>query len=111
MSNESLIENLIQKAIKRGEFDNLEGAGKPLNLEDYFAAPQDERMGFAMLRSNNFVPPEVELMQEVDDLKRQLSTAPDESTVQKLGRKLNERSLALSIMLENRNRRRRTAKD
>jgi hypothetical protein len=105
MSREISIENLIQEAIKRGEFDNLEGAGKPLNLEDYFAAPEDERMGFAMLKSNNFVPPEVQLMQEVDDLKEQLQNAAGSPNEPELRRRLNERSLALRIMLENRNRR------
>ena len=35
MSLENIIEEKIQKAMLNGEFDNLEGAGKPLNLDDY----------------------------------------------------------------------------
>lgn len=48
MSFEKIIEEKIQKAIENGEFDNLEGKGKPLNLDEYFAAPEDVRVGYSM---------------------------------------------------------------
>jgi hypothetical protein len=48
MSLGKLIDEQIKKAIEAGEFDNLEGAGKPLNLDDYFAAPEDLRMGYSV---------------------------------------------------------------
>ena len=35
MSLEKIIEERIQEAMANGEFDNLEGAGKPLNLDEY----------------------------------------------------------------------------
>lgn len=54
----------------RGEFDNLKGRGKPLDLNAYFNTPEDLRMAFAMLKSNDFVPEEVEMLNEIAKLKR-----------------------------------------
>ena len=60
MSLGKFIEEQIKKAIEAGEFDNLEGAGKPLELDSYFATPEDLRMGYSVLKSNKFVPAEVD---------------------------------------------------
>jgi hypothetical protein len=35
----------IKQALARGEFDNLPGKGKPLDLDAYFATPEHLRMG------------------------------------------------------------------
>jgi len=51
MSLDRVVEEIIQAAMTRGEFDNLPGAGKPLDLDSYFAAPEDLRMARAMLKS------------------------------------------------------------
>jgi hypothetical protein len=45
MSLEKIVEEKLLEAINNGEFDNLEGAGKPLDLDEYFAAPEDIRVG------------------------------------------------------------------
>ena len=45
-----LIENKIREAIERGEFDNLPGKGKPLDLTESFNTPGDLRLGYAMLK-------------------------------------------------------------
>ena len=55
MSIEKHIDNMIKAAIARGEFDNLEGKGKPINLDAYFATPEDVRMGYSVLKSNDIV--------------------------------------------------------
>ncbi len=48
MSLAKFVEEQIRKAMKTGEFDNLEGAGRPLNLDLYFAAPVDVRMVYSV---------------------------------------------------------------
>ena len=106
MSIESSIEARIREAIERGDFDNLAGRGKPLNLDDYFNAPEDLRMAFAMLKSNEFVPEEVELMREIAALKEQINHAHDLAQKETLGKKLRDKSLALTLLLESRRRRR-----
>ena len=107
MSLGKLIDEQIKKAIEAGEFDNLENAGKPLNLDDYFAAPEDLRMGYSVLKSNKFVPEEVERLREIGELKEKIKSSADEEEKRKLTKILNERNLALSILLERNKTRRR----
>jgi len=105
MSIESAIEQIIQDAIARGEFDNLEGKGKPLDLTNYFNTPEDIRMGYSLLKSNKFVPEEIELMKEVSDLRERVAACADENERAILVKKLNEKSLALRLAIEKYNRR------
>ena len=100
MSLGKFIEEQIRNAIEAGEFDNLEGAGKPLNIDDYFAAPEDLRMGYSVLKSNKFVPAEVDLLREMGELKEKVKNCPDETEKKKLNKILQERSLALSLLME-----------
>ena len=64
------VEELLNEARDRGDFDNLQGAGKPLNLEkNVFAG--DKAMAYSMLKNNNVAPPEIERGKEIDaDLAR-----------------------------------------
>ena len=98
---------MIQKAIAAGEFDNLSGKGKPLDLTGYFNTPEDMRMAYSLLSSNQFVPEEVELINEIAELKGKLGEALDENERAILSRRLNERSLALSVALERLKRKQR----
>ncbi len=67
----NLVEQRIQDGIERGLFDNLAGAGKPLNLDDDAFVPEDMRMAFRLLRTNGLAPLWVELNKEIrDDLER-----------------------------------------
>jgi len=105
MSIESAIEQKIREAMERGEFDNLAGCGKPLDLDAYFNTPEDLRMAFSMLKSNDFVPEEVDILKEIADLKEQISTTTDETELSQLQKRLNERGLTLSLLLDKRRRR------
>jgi hypothetical protein len=105
MSIESAIEQKIKEAMARGEFDNLAGKGKPLDLEAYFNTPEDLRMAYSILKSNEFVPEEVEVMKEIAELKERLGRSIDESEAAALREKINQRSLALSLLLDRRRRR------
>jgi hypothetical protein len=40
MGWERIAENKIREALQQGEFDNLPGAGKPVDLDDYFKQPE-----------------------------------------------------------------------
>jgi hypothetical protein len=107
MSLESSIEKMIQKAVAAGEFDNLKGAGKRLDLTGYFNTPEDLRMAYAMLKSNQFIPEEVELMNEIAELKKKLGNNLQEDERNALSKKLNEKMLALNVALEKYKRPRR----
>ncbi|HCF06103.1 MAG: hypothetical protein JG774_1632 [Desulfomicrobiaceae bacterium] len=63
-----LAEKAILEAQARGEFDNLPGAGKPLNLEDDTCVPPELRMAYTVLKNAGFVPPEVAEQREIRSL-------------------------------------------
>ena len=106
MSIESAIEQIIREGMARGEFDNLKGKGKPLNLDDYFNTPEDVRMGFSILRSNDFVPEEVEIMKEIAELREKFRLAIDADEKAVLEKTLRDKTLELSLVLE-RNKRKK----
>lgn len=103
MSIESAIEQKIKEAIAR-EFDNLAGSGKPLDLNAYFDTPGDLRMAYSMLKSNDFVPAEVEIFKEVAELNEKIKASSEEAEINTLTLRLNERKLALRLMLDSRRR-------
>lgn len=104
MSIESAIEQRIREAIERGEFDDLPGRGKPIDLDAYFSTPEDLRMAYSILQSNQFVPEEVDLMKEIAELRERLGSAASEAERYQLQKRLQERSLALSLLLDRRRR-------
>lgn len=66
-STQDLVEEQIQKAIKRGDFDNLEGQGQPLNLYENPFEPVELRMTFKILKNNDYAPYWIELGKEIDN--------------------------------------------
>ncbi len=65
-STQDLVEEQIRKAVLKGDFDNLEGAGKPLNLYENPYEPPELRMVFRILKNNDFAPYWIELGKEID---------------------------------------------
>lgn len=65
-STEDLVEMQIEKAMARGEFNNLKGAGKPIKFEENPYEPPELRMMFKILKNNNFAPYWIELGKEID---------------------------------------------
>ncbi len=61
-----LAEDRLQRAIEAGEFDGLEGAGKPLLREDESLIPDGWRLAFHLLRNAGLAPLWIELDREVE---------------------------------------------
>jgi hypothetical protein len=72
-----LVENRISEAIARGEFDNLPGAGRPLDLDDDPLVPEEERVAFRIMKNAGFVPPELEQFAELQRLLATIESSPD----------------------------------
>jgi DnaJ family protein C protein 28 len=65
------IEELIQRAMEQGEFDNLPGHGKPLNLEENPHEDPTWRSAYRMLKNSGFSLPWIETMKDIEtDLER-----------------------------------------
>jgi hypothetical protein len=92
-----IVEERIRTAQDNGEFDNLPGKGKPLNLEDDSAVPEDLRLAYKVLKNSNCLPIEMELRREFFNLRRLLDAAIDEPTRRELRRELNLIALNLNL--------------
>jgi hypothetical protein len=106
MSFEKLAEKKIQEAIDNGEFDNLAGKGKPIDLTAYFAMPADVRLGYSVLKNAGVIPPEVELLKEIDALREKLAACTDDKRLS-LKKELEDKILKLNLILERYKRRSR----
>ncbi len=51
--------------MRDGAFDRLEGAGKPLCLEDFSRIPEELRLAYKILKNADCLPPEVEIKKEI----------------------------------------------
>lgn len=69
---QALVEQLIQEAMERGEFDNLPGKGKPLRLDDNPYLEPGQELAFGLLKKNGFAPEWIERDKEI---RRELETA------------------------------------
>jgi hypothetical protein len=86
-----IAERRIEDATHEGKFDNLPGAGKPLDLEP-MPAEESARMTWWMLRvlrNNDFTPDEVRLRKEIERLKSELEALCDERLLDPLVARIN----------------------
>ena len=81
-SFQRIAENRILEAIENGVFDNLQGQGQPLKLEDESHIPPDLRMAYKILKNADCLPPELELRKEIVRLQDLVADMPD--TAEKL---------------------------
>lgn len=107
MGFEKIAEHKIREAIARGEFDHLVGAGRPIDLEEYFRTPEDLRMAYSLLKSAQCLPEEVELMHEIEALDRELGAARHDDDRARVRRRLRDRRLQLAMALDRRRTRKR----
>ena len=78
MNLDKIVEEMIKKAQERGEFDDLPGKGKPIDLIEYFEMPEDVRVAQAMLKNAGMTSREVDLLKEIAQLRELLAQVVDE---------------------------------
>ncbi len=74
---EAIAEQRIREAAQRGDFDDLPGAGPPLNLDDDLLVPEDLRRAYRILKNAGYVPPEVQTLTEIGALERLIQSLDD----------------------------------
>ena len=62
----ALIDEQIQDAIRKGQFADLPGQGKPLKLDDDSNVPSHLRMAHKLMRDNDLMPDWMAQGQELD---------------------------------------------
>jgi hypothetical protein len=95
------VDEIIREAMSRGEFNNLPGAGKPVNLDAYFSTPEEVRMVYSILRNAGILPREIELLREIAKLMDELKAASDSEEKNKILDKINKKQLEYSLRMEN----------
>ncbi|MGZ3599430.1 MAG: DnaJ family domain-containing protein [Ktedonobacterales bacterium] len=61
----TVVEQQIEEAQARGDFDNLRGTGQPLRLDKNIYAG-DKALAYSLLKNNDLAPPEIERGKEID---------------------------------------------
>lgn len=75
-----IAEEKIREAIARGDLNDLPGAGKPVPDEEELAlVPADLRMAYRVLKNAGYVPEEVRLRREIEDVGRLIELCDDSS--------------------------------
>jgi len=87
-----IAERRIIEAMENGEFDNLEGAGKPIHFEDETWVPEDLRVAYRILKNAGCIPPELEIRNEIITMSSLISTIDDDKERIKKLRELNYKS-------------------
>jgi hypothetical protein len=95
---ERLAEQRILEAQRKGEFDNLPGKGKPLEIEDLSALPDDLRMAYHVLKNAHVLPPEAELLKDIHILEDLLKHVEDEGERKALAKSLQWKMIRLDMM-------------
>jgi Domain of unknown function (DUF1992) len=100
-----LLEDHIGRALaesqKSGELAQAPSYGKPLQLHDgYEQTPADLRMGYKILKDAGVLPPEVQLMRDIEALRLSLQDAPDTPDTRAAQQRLVEMQQALALRLE-----------
>ena len=85
-----LAEKRIRAAMAEGAFDDLPGAGKPLELDDDALIPEELRLAYRILKNAGYVPEELQLRREIASIHRML-----DETLDGEDRRLANRRLAL----------------
>jgi hypothetical protein len=95
---ERLAEQRILEAQRNGDFDNLPGKGKPLELKDLSAVPEDLRMAYHVLKNAHVLPPEAELLNDIHILEDLLKHIEDEGERTSLAKSLQWKLIKLDML-------------
>jgi hypothetical protein len=107
MNFDKLVESMIKEAQERGEFDNLPGKGKPIDLTEYFEAPEEVRVAQSVLKNAGMASREVDLLKEIAELKQVHAGLVDEKKKGEILKEIEKKQIEFSLMMERQKRQRK----
>ena len=84
-----IVEERIKAAQRKGDFNNLDGSGKPLNLDELNGVPEELRLAYKLLKNADLLPPEIELKKEIRQTEDLLENVTDLAERHRTLKKLN----------------------
>ena len=107
MNFDKVVESIIKEAMERGEFDNLPGKGKPIDLTAYFDTPEEVRATYALLKNAGMAPREVELLKEIAELRKVESALVEEKKRSEIHKQIEQKQIEFSLIMERNHRQKR----
>ena len=92
-----IAERKIREALEEGAFDQLEGAGKPLDLNENPFEEPSLRMAHRLLKNNGFAPEWIMEAREIEAESRRLAAASGGGDYSRRLAALNRRILAFNL--------------
>ncbi|GAB7021453.1 DUF1992 domain-containing protein [Salidesulfovibrio brasiliensis] len=77
--SEVIAEDRIRKALEQGQFENLEGMGKPLPHDEAAHLPPEIRLAYRMLKTSGYIDDPKALEKEIVRVQDLLEHLEDES--------------------------------
>ncbi len=110
MPFDRIVEAILQDAMERGEFENLPGKGKPIDLTEYFQTPEEVRLAYSVLKNAGMTSHEVDLLKEIAELRQVLAAVLDEKKKQEITRQIQQKQVEFNLILERQKRERGSPK-
>jgi hypothetical protein len=95
---DKIVEERIKSAQTKGDFNNLPGSGKPLDLTEDYGVPEDLRLAYKILKNAEFAPTEIETKNEIKKTEDLLADMTDENEKYRILKKLNFLILKLNTL-------------
>jgi hypothetical protein len=93
-----IAERRIVEAMEQGDFDELEGRGRPLDFSEDRNVPRELRTIYRILKNSGHLPPEVELRREIRRLEDLLPRITGEGELREAVRDINQKIAAFNMM-------------
>ncbi|MBW2409506.1 MAG: DUF1992 domain-containing protein [Deltaproteobacteria bacterium] len=97
---EDPVEVKIKAAMAEGQFDNLPGKGKLLDLKGYIETPEHLRTAYHILKNAGFIPEEVRLKKEMELMRQKLKDCKSNAEREKLSKELADISQQFNFYME-----------
>jgi len=100
MNFDKIVESIIKEAQERGEFDNLPGKGKPIDLAAYFDTPEELRLAHSVLKNAGMTSREVDLLKEIAELKQVHAAVLEEKKKAEIRKEIEKKQVEFSLRME-----------
>lgn len=97
-----IVDEKIKQAYEEGEFNNLSGMGKPLNLDDDLGVPENLRMAYRILKNAGYTPEDSEIRKEIMTIEDLIKSSKKEEDRKLLMKDLSKKLLQYNALLSKR---------